>query len=192
MDVSAWSQCVAQVAMALSEYDPDHADVYRERSAAYRERLKALDEYAKTTIATIPERQRVLITAHDAFGYFSRAYGIEVRALQGITTESEASVDDVNRLVDFIVERGIKSLFVESSVNQEGIKAILEGAKSRGAAVEICPSELFSDAMGSPGSYEGTYVGMIDHNATTIVRALGGTAPERGLNGKLDAAAAVE
>lgn len=184
MDVSAWSQCVAFVAEKLAEFDPAHADDYRANAKAYRAELEKLDAYAKETIATIPEEQRVLITAHDAFGYYARAYNIPVKALQGISTESEAGVDDLNQLVDFIIARKIKAIFVESSVNREGIKAIVEGVASRGGDVKI-GGELFSDAMGAAGTYEGTYVGMIDHNTTTIVRALGGTAPEKGLNGKL-------
>ncbi len=186
MDVSAWSRCAAYVTDVLCERDPEHADEYRGRSAAYRAQLEQLHEYARTSLASIPREQRVLITAHDAFGYFARAYDVEVRALQGISTESEASVDDVNQLVDFIVRRKIAAIFVESSVNREGIEAILQGVASRGHQARI-GGELFSDAMGAPGTYAGTYLGMMDHNITTIVRSLGGDAPERGLFGKLSA-----
>jgi manganese/zinc/iron transport system substrate-binding protein len=184
MDVSAWSECVAFVARSLAEYDPRHADDYRQSAEQYRADLRKLDDYVRRVIASIPEPQRVLITAHDAFGYFARAYGIEVRAPQGITTESEPSVEDINRLVDFIVERQIGAIFVESSVNPKSVQALIEGAMSKGQKVKV-GGNLFSDAMGAPGSYEGTYIGMIDHNATTIARALGGQAPEKGLHGKL-------
>ncbi len=187
MDVSMWSECVEFVADKLADFDPAHANDYRANAKTYRAKLAELHEYTKTAIATIPESSRVLITAHDAFGYFSTAYDIPVKALQGITTEAEASVDDVNQLVSFLVERKIQAIFVESSVNQEGIKALLEGCESRGHKVVI-GGELFSDAMGAAGSYTGTYLGMMDHNATTITRALGGDAPEDGFQGKLKTA----
>jgi manganese/zinc/iron transport system substrate-binding protein len=184
MDVRAWSKCVGFVAQALSEYDPEHADYYRARSQQYQDELKELDDYARRSIATIPESQRVLITAHDAFGYFSRAYGIEVRSVQGISTESQAAVSDINQLVDLIVERKIKAIFVETSVSEKNIQAIVEGARNRGWRVDV-GGQLFSDAMGPADTYEGTYPGMIDHNVTVISRALGGQVPAAGLRGKL-------
>lgn len=184
MDVSAWSECVAFVADSLAAYDPEHADGYQSRAAAYRQQLDELDAYARKVIASIPEAQRVLVTAHDAFGYFARAYGIPVESVQGLTTESEAGVADVNRLVDLIVERQLKAIFIESSVPRKNIEAVVEGSAQRGWNVEI-GGELYSDAMGKPGTYEGTYIGMIDHNATTIARALGGDAPELGMHAKL-------
>ncbi|NUQ64758.1 MAG: zinc ABC transporter substrate-binding protein [Pirellulales bacterium] len=184
MDVSAWSECVGFVAERLAEFDPPHADAYRQNAAAYRAELEKLDGYVRRVIAGIPEQQRVLITAHDAFEYFSRAYSIPVRSIQGISTESEAGVNDINRLVDFIVERKIKAIFVESSVSQQNIRAVVEGAAQKGWEVAI-GGQLFSDAMGRAGTYEGTYIGMIDHNATTIARSLGGEAPEKGFLGKL-------
>ena len=186
MDVSLWSQCVEQVAESLAKLDPPHADEYHQNATAYREELTKLDEYVKKSIASIPKPQRVLVTAHDAFGYFSQAYGIEVQSVQGVSTESEAGVLDVNRLVDFLVERKLPAIFVESSVNAKNIQPIIEGAASRGVTVRV-GGELFSDAMGNEGTYTGTYIGMIDHNATLITRALGGDAPEKGLNGKLSA-----
>lgn len=184
MDVNAWSQCVGHVATALAEYDPSNAEYYRNNSTRYRAELSQLHDYAKRTIATIPEAQRVLITAHDAFGYFSRAYKIDVRSVQGISTESEAGVDDINKLVNFIVSRKINAIFVETSVSEKNIRAIVEGTFQKGWPVKI-GGNLFSDAMGRAGTYEGTYIGMIDHNVTVIARALGGQAPEKGLHGKL-------
>jgi manganese/zinc/iron transport system substrate-binding protein len=124
------------------------------------------------------------VTAHDAFNYMARAYGLEVRGIQGLSTESEAGVRDIEELVKFLVERKIPAIFVESSVSDKNVKALAEGARARGHEVVI-GGELFSDAMGRTGSYEGTYLGMIDHNVTTIARALGGKAPKNGLNGKL-------
>ncbi len=187
MDVRAWMEAVKAVARSLGEVDPDNAAAYRENSGRYFAQLTKLDEHARRALASIPKDRRVLITAHDAFNYFGRAYGFDVRGIQGISTESEAGVADINKLVDFIVERKLPAIFVESSVSDKNIKALVEGSRSRGHTVRI-GGQLFSDAMGRPGTYEGTYMGMIDHNVTTIVRALGGEAPERGLNGKLAAA----
>jgi manganese/zinc/iron transport system substrate-binding protein len=184
MDVSAWSQCVQVVADALGDFDPSNATTYQANATVYVAKLDGLHAYVTKVIASIPEQQRVLITAHDAFNYFSRAYGIKVMGVQGISTESEAGLDDINRIVDFIVSDQISAVFVESSVSDKNVKALIEGADAQGHAVTI-GGELFSDAMGAPRTYEGTYMGMLDHNATTIARALGGKAPPRGMNGKL-------
>ncbi len=184
MDVSAWSRAVDAVATALCEQDDAHCGEYKERAAAYKKRLAALDEYVKKAMATIPEDRRVLITAHDAFNYFGRAYGLEVIGVQGLSTESEAGIEDINRLVDLIVTREINAVFIESSVSDRNVQALVEGAESRGHTVRI-GGRLFSDAMGATGTYEGTYIGMIDHNATTIAAALGGEVPRAGLGGDL-------
>jgi manganese/zinc/iron transport system substrate-binding protein len=184
MDVQGWMQAVQVVGRSLAEQDAPNAAYYTKNAEACIARLAELDAYAKKAMASIPPTRRVLITAHDAFNYFGRAYGIEVRGIQGISTESEAGVSDINKLVDFLVERKIPAIFVESSVSDKNIRALVEGCKSRGHAVKI-GGELFSDAMGGPGTYEGTYIGMIDHNVTTIVRALGGEAPAGGFQGKL-------
>jgi len=184
MDVSGWREAVAVVADALAAFDPQASDFYQANAAALRNDLKQLDDYARKTIASIPENQRILITAHDAFAYLGRAYNIEVMGIQGISTESEAGLKDINRIVDVLVARRVPAVFVESSVSDKNVKALMEGAASRGQKVTI-GGELFSDAMGKPGTYEGTYIGMIDHNVTIIARALGGSAPERGMLGKL-------
>jgi len=184
MDVSAWSQCLDIITETLSAQDPAHTDDYQRNTVAYKTELAALHDYVCDVIKSIPASQRVLVTAHDAFGYFGRTYGIDVRSVQGVTTESEAGVSDVNRLVDFLVERKLPAIFVESSVNEKNILAVIEGATARGVTVNV-GGELFSDAMGPEGRYEGTYIGMIDHNATQIARALGGTAPEKGFHGQL-------
>lgn len=184
MDVSGWIGAVEVVRDALSEFDFRHREDYEANAAAFVEKLRKLDRYVREAIASIPEGQRVLVTAHDAFNYMARAYGMEVRGIQGISTESEAAVKDIEDLVAFLAERRIPAVFVESSVSQKNVRALVEGAKAKGQEVRI-GGELFSDAMGRAGSYEGTYVGMIDHNVTTIVRALGGKAPALGLNGKL-------
>lgn len=186
MDVRGWMKAVEAVADALAAYDAGHADAYRTRAEGYLVELERLDDYARTSLATIPEGRRVLVTAHDAFGYMARAYGLEVRGIQGLSTESEAGVRDIEQLVAFLVERRIPAVFVETSVSDKNVRALLEGARARGHDLKI-GGELFSDAMGEAGSYEGTYLGMIDHNVTTITRALGGEVPAGGLNGKLGA-----
>lgn len=184
MDVAAWSRCTAAVAETLAAFDPPGAETYRANAAAYRAELQQLDEFARKSVATIPAPRRYLVTAHDAFEYFSRAYDIPVKSVQGISTESEAGTDDINQLVAFLVTHQVPAVFVESTVNQANLKAVIEGAARRGWSVTVA-GELFSDAMGAPGTYEGTYIGMIDHNVTRITRALGGSAPPRGLHGRL-------
>ena len=184
MDPNAWGRATQAVADTLSEFDPPNKDFYQANAAAYVAKLQKLDAYAKEAIATIPSKSRVLITAHDAFNYFGRAYGIEVMGIQGISTESEAAVRDIERLVNLIVERDVKAVFVESSVNDKNVRALVEGAQARGKNISV-GGQLFSDAMGTAGTYEGTYIGMIDHNVTIIVKALGGKAPEKGMDGKL-------
>ena len=126
----------------------------------------------------------MLLTAHDAFGYFGAEYDIEVLGIQGISTESEAGLNRIGALVDLLVARNIPAVFVESSVSDRNMRALIEGAAAQGQEVRI-GGELFSDAMGPDGTYEGTYIGMMDHNVTVIASALGAEVPERGLNGKL-------
>jgi manganese/zinc/iron transport system substrate-binding protein len=172
------------VADAMVAFDPAHAGEYHKNAATYQARLHRLDDYAKKVIASIPDSQRVLVTAHDAFNYLGRAYDIEVMGIQGLSTESEAGLKDINRLVGLLVDRRIPAVFVETSVSDKNVKALIEGAAAHGHRV-IIGGELFSDAMGAAGTYEGTYEGMIDHNVTVIARALGGTAPAAGMQGKL-------
>ena len=184
MDVRGWIRATEVVANGLADYDSANTQFYQDNAKAYTAKLEALDDYAKKTIASIPKPQRVLVTAHDAFNYMGRAYGIEVRGIQGVSTESEAGVKDIENLVTFLSSKKIPAVFVETSVSDKNVRALIEGTKAKGHVVKIGGS-LFSDAMGATGTYEGTYIGMIDHNVTTIVRALGGEAPEKGLNGKL-------
>jgi manganese/zinc/iron transport system substrate-binding protein len=184
MDVAGWSAVAERIANVFAELDAKHAELYQQRSKVYLAKLQALDAYARETLASIPAERRVLVTAHDAFGYMARAYGIEVKAVQGISTESEAGLKEINNLVDFLVKRKVPAVFVESSLPTKAVEALIEGAASKGHVVRI-GGELFSDAMGQANSYEGTYIGMVDHNVTTIARALGGKAPEKGLHGKL-------
>jgi len=184
MDVAAWANCLDVLVEGLSQTIPEHADVFRSRADTYRQTLVALHEYGLTSMASIPEERRVLVTSHDAFSYFGRAYGLEVIGVQGLSTESEAGLQRINELVDLLVSRKVAAVFVESSVPQKNMLALIDGAKSRGHDVKI-GGELYSDAMGPRDSYEGTYVGMLDHNFTTVARALGGSVPERGFSGKL-------
>lgn len=183
-DVELWSQTAKVVAEVLAEQLPGHAHEFQSNADSYQSRMKPLADYARTSLATIPESQRVLITSHDAFGYLGRAYGIEVMGVQGISTDSEAGLRRVNELVDLLVDRKLPSVFIESSVSQKSIEALIEGAASRGHQVTI-GGELYSDAAGPGGTYEGTYEGMIDHNVTLMTRALGGNAPADGRSGKL-------
>ena len=179
-----WRNAVQATRDALIELDPDGADTYEQNAAAYLAEMNKLADYARKSLASVPEDKRVLITAHDAFGYFGEAYGFDVIGIQGLSTESEAGLQRVDEIVSLIVDRNIESIFVETSVSERNVQALVEGAAARGHKVEV-GGELFSDAMGTAGTYTGSYVGMIDSNATTITNALGGKAPEGGMKGKL-------
>jgi manganese/zinc/iron transport system substrate-binding protein len=170
-DVGLWAGCLSQVEAGLVDFDPTHADDYRRQAAAYRAELSALAAWCGEQISAIPVERRVLITAHDAFHYFGRAYHIDVKAIQGISTQAEAGVSQINELVEFISQRKIKAVFVETSVSERNIRALVEGCQDRGHQVEI-GGQLFSDAMGKPGTPQGTYTGMIRHNVETIRQAL--------------------
>jgi manganese/zinc/iron transport system substrate-binding protein len=173
MDASLWMLASERVRDELVKLDPANQADYQANAQAYLEKLAVLDEYAREQIASIPEQQRVLVTAHDAFQYFGRAYGIEVFAPQGISTATEAGVEDIRRVVDLVVEREIPAIFVESSVSPDLVEAIQAGAEAQDHEVVI-GGQLFSDAMGEAGTPEGTYDGMIRHNVDTIVKALRG------------------
>ncbi|MCC2667767.1 MAG: troA [Armatimonadetes bacterium] len=170
-DVSMWAQTIDPVVQALTKLDPTSKDLYEANARSYRQKLDELHRECGERMAAIPKAQRVLVTAHDAFGYFGRAYGVEVVGLQGISTVSEISLKDVQRLVDTISTRRIKAVFVESSVPKRSIEAVVQGCEARGHAVKI-GGTLFSDAMGAAGTDAGTYPGMVRHNVETIVGAL--------------------
>lgn len=170
-DVTLWMKAVECVRDALIDMDPGSADLYRANAEAYLAQLADLHAYVKAQAARLPPEQRVLITAHDAFSYFGRAYGFEVRGLQGISTATEAGTADVQHLADFIAQRKIRAIFVESSVSPRTIEAVQAAVQARGFNVRI-GGQLFSDAMGNPGTPEGTYIGMVRHNIDTIVSAL--------------------
>ena len=170
-DVSLWRQTIPAVVAALAGADPAGAEAYQQNGAAYAARLDTLHQWVQQQIAAIPAPQRILVTAHDAFGYFGRAYGVEVVGLQGVSTVAEYGVNDVNRLVDLIVGRRLKAIFVESSVPQRSINAVREGCLGRGHQVAI-GGTLYSDAMGGPGSGAETYTDMVRANVNLIVAAL--------------------
>ncbi|UOY93461.1 zinc ABC transporter substrate-binding protein [Ectobacillus sp. JY-23] len=170
-DISLWQHAVAVVRDTLIKQDPDNKVFYEENATVYLKQLDELQVYAQQRIAEIPEKSRVLITAHDAFHYFGAAYKIEVKGLQGLSTDSEYGLKDVQALIDTIVDRNIKAVFIETSISDKSIKAVVEGAKKKGHTV-VVGGELFSDAMGKKGTNTGTYIGMYKHNVDTIVEAL--------------------
>ena len=170
-DVRLWKKAVEIVRDTLVEADAKHAESYERNSEVYLAKLDELHEYVKAQAERIPENQRVLVTAHDAFNYFGRAYDFQVRGLQGISTVSEAGTADIQELAKFIVQRRIPAMFVETSVSSRNIEAVQAAVESRGFDVEI-GGQLFSDAMGDPGTPEGTYIGMVRHNIDTIVKSL--------------------
>jgi manganese/zinc/iron transport system substrate-binding protein len=177
-DVGAWAHTPRCVAEALSIADPSRADSYRSRAAAYEAELGNLHGWVGERLARIPKDKRVLVTAHDAFSYFGRAYGLEVRGLLGVSTASEAGTADIQALADFIARRRIPAIFVESSVPPRYIQAVQQAVSSRGFEVAIGGS-LFSDALGDPGTPAGTYIGTVRANVETIAAALeGGSGPE--------------
>jgi manganese/zinc/iron transport system substrate-binding protein len=185
MNPNLWARVVLNIRDALTETHPEGEAIFARNAEAYLSELRELARYTANVLSSVPAEKRVLVTAHDAFNYFGSAYGFEVVGIQGISTESEAGVRRIAELVDLLVEREVGAVFVETSVSDRNIRALVEGAAAEGHEVAV-GGELFSDAMGEPGAYEGTYVGMIDHNATTIARALGGEAPERGMSAKLN------
>ncbi|MFO7776227.1 MAG: zinc ABC transporter substrate-binding protein [Candidatus Hydrogenedentota bacterium] len=169
-DVSLWKSAVEAVRDALIEVDPEGRETYEANAEAYLAELEALHEEVKEKIASIPEEKRVLVTAHDAFGYFGKAYDIEVMALQGISTAAEFGLRDITDLARTIAEREIPAVFIETTINPQGVNALIEGIRERGHAIQD-GGELYSDALGADGTPEGTYVGMVRYNVDTIVEA---------------------
>jgi manganese/zinc/iron transport system substrate-binding protein len=183
-DLGTWAYAVDEVARTLSAYDPEGAADYAANAEAYKAEILELDAYTRAVLATIPEDVRVLVTAHDAFNYFGRAYDFEVRGIQGLSTESQAGLREIEEIVGLLVEREIPAVFTEASVSDRNVRALIEGARAQGHDV-ILGGQLFSDTPGAEGTWEGTYLGMLDHNATTIALALGGEAPPDGARGLL-------
>lgn len=170
-DVNNWEKITAFVVIKLSEADPANKDLYEENGAAYLKKLKSLNDEITSIISELPEDKRILVTAHDAFSYFGKAYGFEVVGLQGLSTATEAGVQDVQNISAFIIENKIKAIFVESSVPKRTIEALQAAVNSKGHQVEI-GGTLYSDALGNAGTAEGTYIGMFEYNVRTIVEAL--------------------
>lgn len=171
MDVSLWIIVAQSITESLIALRPEHEAEIAERSADYIRRLEELDEWVVSEFARVPDEIRVLVTAHDAFNYFGRRYDIDVLGLQGLSTATEAGAADVQNLADLLAERQIPAIFVESSIPPATIEAVQAATQSRGWDVQI-GGELFSDAMGAAGTPEGTYIGMVRHNVSTIVEAL--------------------
>jgi len=170
-NVKHWMKATEAIRDTLVKHDPDHAVDYQKNAEFYLQQLQELNNEVAQKITTIPETSRILVTAHDAFGYFGDEYGLKVMALQGMSTASEAGTKDVTDLRDFLVENKIKAVFIESSVPRKAIDAVIQGAKQKGHEVLI-GGKLFSDAMGEEGTTEGTYIGMVRYNVETIVAAL--------------------
>jgi manganese/zinc/iron transport system substrate-binding protein len=181
MNPNLWSLVVLNVRDALIKVQPESENIFRANADTHLTELQQLTQYTTQVLSSVPAESRVLISAHDAFNYFGNAYGFEVMGIQGISTESEAGLRRIAEMVNVLVDRKIGAVFVESSVSDRNVRALIEGAAAAGHEV-IIGGTLFSDAMGDDGTYEGTYLGMIDHNATVISRALGGEAPERGMS----------
>ncbi len=186
MDPDLWTLVVRDVQRALTEARPDAAATFAANADAHAADIARLAAYSAASLEQVPQAARVLLTAHDAFGYFGQAYGFEVLGIQGISTESEAGLNRIAELVDLLVARDVKAVFVESSVSDRNIRALIEGAAAKGHEVTI-GGELYSDAMGPDGTYEATWIGMIDHNVTIIAGALGADVPPRGMDGRLAA-----
>jgi manganese/zinc/iron transport system substrate-binding protein len=181
-DVGLWRMVLAFVRDRLTTQWPSGQIAFANAFANADATLARLDAYARSLMAAVPSERRILVTAHDAFGYFGRAYGVEVIGIQGISTESEAGLQRIESLATLLATRRIPVAFIESSVSDRTMQALIQGAKAQGHSVRLGGS-LYSDAMGPPGTYEGSYIGMIDHNLTLIAAGLGVTVPQGGFRG---------
>ena len=170
-DVQLWMNAAQYVSAIMASVDAEHKTVYKKSGVRYIRELQALEREVTGKLAMVPKDQRVLVTAHDAFGYFAKAYGFQVRALQGVSTESEAGVKDIRELSQFIASRKIPAVFIESSVPKRYMQALIEATEAKQWDIAM-GGELFSDALGTNGTLEGTYIGMVRHNVDTIVNAL--------------------
>lgn len=176
MDPGLWVQTVPTITETIAGQRTSCAEASRARARAYAKQLAALDDWVEDAVASIPLGQRILVTAHDAFGYYGRAYGIEVAGIQGISTESQAGVADIRHTAELIAERGVPAVFVESTINPRTVQAVVDAAANQGQAVQI-GGQLYADAMGQVGTAGGTYIGMLYENTANIVNALGGALP---------------
>ena len=172
-DVELWKEALDVAVEELKQFSPEDADYFEENKQKYFSKLDELKKEAVEKISSIPEEQRVLVTAHDAFGYFGRMNDMEVIGLQGLSTEDEVGLSDIGSTVQLLIEKQVPAVFIESSINQSSIRAVIDGASKEGLEVTL-GGELFSDAMGAKGTEEGTYLGMYHHNVNTIYEALTG------------------
>lgn len=170
-NVDYWIQATQFVVSKLSEAIPEQKTAFETNGSNYIKQLQALKASLKTKIETLPQEKRILVTAHDAFNYFGKSFNFEVVGLQGLSTATEAGVQDVQKLAAFIIEKNVKAIFIESSVPKRTIEALQAAVNSKGHNVTIGGS-LYSDALGNAGTVEGTYIGMFKYNVNTIVNAL--------------------
>ena len=170
-DPRNWELTVADLAQTLAELDPDNTDTYIAHADAYNEQLRTLFTWADEGMRSVPEAQRYLVTSHDAFQYFGAAFGWQMAGIQGISTEDETGVGDIQRTAQFVVDQGIPVLFVESSISPDTIEAVQAAIEAKGGAARVGVRELYSDAMGMPGTFGGTYIGMIAENVYTILQS---------------------
>ncbi len=170
-DPRNWEITVSDLAQTLAELDPDSADTYTAHAEAYNEQLRLLFTWADEGMRSVPEAQRYLVTSHDAFQYFGAAFGWQMAGIQGISTEDETGVGDIQRTAQFVVDQEIPVLFVESSISPDTIEAVQAAIEAKGAAARVGVRELYSDAMGVPGTFGGTYIGMIAENVLTILQS---------------------
>ncbi|MCB1563614.1 MAG: zinc ABC transporter substrate-binding protein [Alphaproteobacteria bacterium] len=184
MSVPIWEAVTGIVTDTLIAHDPSYQDTYRQKAALYKGKLEKLDGWIKESVATIPKGNRVLITAHDAFGYFGDTYGLEVIGVQGLSTESEAGLQRIEALTDRLASEKIPAVFAESSLSDRNIKALINGAHQKGHTVAR-GDMLYSDALGQSGTVEGTYIGMMVHNVKTLTKSLGGKPPVFALDNEL-------
>lgn len=170
-NIQYFKEFTNEVVSTLSRKLPQHKEQFASNGAVYLKKLDALEAEVKAIIATLPEEKRILVTAHDAFNYFGKSYDFNVVGLQGLSTATEAGVQDVQKLSQFIIDKNVKAIFVESSVPQRTIEALQEAVRAKGHEVTIGGS-LYSDALGDAGTIEGTYIGMFTYNVNTIVNSL--------------------
>jgi manganese/zinc/iron transport system substrate-binding protein len=170
-DPMMWADCVTDVAEMLAEFDPPHAEDYRKNAEAYRKEIQELNQFCRDELATIPKERRVLVTAHDAFGYFGAAYDIEVFGLKGISTEEEKDLAHQEEIQRMLIERKVPAVFVETAVAARTVESLVEPARAAGHELKI-GGELYADALGPADSDAATYAGMIRHNVRTITEAL--------------------
>lgn len=170
-DPRNWELSIVELADELAELDPDNADTYTTNADAYAEQLQMVFEWANEAMRTVPESQRYLVTSHDAFQYFGAAFGWRMFSIQGLSTEDEAGVGDIQEVVDFVMDNDIPVIYIESSLPPDTVEAVVEAVENAGGELRVGVRELYSDAMGEPGTFGGTYVGMLGENVYTVLQS---------------------